>query len=74
MATIYKGREAADALMEILWRHAEDGTYPYMKGTCGYFNDDEQDVWVAYDNTTGDCWVEEFKTEKEAKEYCYARE
>jgi hypothetical protein len=34
----------------------------------------EQDVWVAYDNTSGDCWVEEFKTEKEAKKYCYLNE
>jgi hypothetical protein len=25
--------------------------------------------WIAYDNTTGDCWVEEFKTRKEAKDW-----
>ena len=28
------------------------------------------DKWIAYDNTTGDCWVEEFKTRREAREYC----
>jgi len=25
----------------------------------------DNDVWVGCDNTTGDCWVEEFQTEEE---------
>jgi hypothetical protein len=45
---------------------------PYV---AGYFNEKPSKVspephWVAFDNTTADCWVEEFSTEKEAKKYC----
>ena len=29
--------------------------------------------FVAYDNTTGDCWVEEFKTRKEAEAWIFNR-
>ena len=34
---------------------------------CGYFKD--TDKWVAFDNTDGYCWVEEYDTEEEAKDY-----
>lgn len=33
----------------------------------GYWKEDGR--WIAYDNTTFDCWVEEFATRKEAKEW-----
>lgn len=32
--------------------------------SVGYWK--EGDTWVAYDNSTYDCWVEEFATKKEA--------
>ena len=32
----------------------------------GRFYCEDNGVWVACDNTTGDCWVEEFKTEEGA--------
>ena len=36
----------------------------YIKGL---FQKDNK--WVAFDNTTGDCWTEEFNTKKQAMKY-----
>lgn len=36
-----------------------------MQGTCGYYLDKYACKWVAFDNTSGDCWVEEFDTKDE---------
>ena len=53
------------------------------EGKGGFFNKfepkglfilKEGDVFVAIDNSTGDCWVEEFDTEEEAKEYLEGRD
>ena len=37
--------------------------YPHHVGAIGYYKDSE--VWVAFDNRTKNCWVEEFGTEGE---------
>lgn len=34
---------------------------------CGYYR--QGDKWIAFDNSTGDCWVEEIDTESECKTY-----
>lgn len=69
MATIYEGEEAYKVCNMILANG--DFSTPiegYEVFSAGFWR--EGDKWIAYDNTTGDCWVEEFKTRKEAKEYC----
>ena len=66
---IYEGEEAYKVCNMIL---ANGGYSTPIEGydvfSAGFWR--EGDKWMAYDNTTGDCWVEEFKTRKEAKEYC----
>lgn len=34
---------------------------------CGHYQEGE--IWIAFDNSTGDCWVEEFHTEQECIDY-----
>ncbi|MFC4231805.1 hypothetical protein ACFOW1_07880 [Parasediminibacterium paludis] len=52
---IYYGKIANEILNENLGNRKFN--------TCkGYFLDKK--VWIAFDNTTGNCWVEEFKTEE----------
>ena len=51
---IYYGKIAN----EILNKNLDNRNFNKSKG---YFFDKK--MWVAYDNTTGNCWVEEFKTE-----------
>jgi len=34
----------------------------------GYYKNADG-IWTAWDNSTGDCWVEDFKTKKEAVEW-----
>ena len=34
----------------------------------------EDDVYVAIDNTSGDCWVEEFSSEKEAQDWLLGKD
>lgn len=69
MATIYTGEEAKTVCNMIL--NNTDWTAP-LKGydsiSKGYWKEGP-DRWVAYDNTDGDCWVEEFRTRKEAIKY-----
>lgn len=46
----------------------QDGDYTINEypGTKGYFYDEKYDRWVAFDNSTNDCFVEEFDTESDA--------
>ena len=64
---VYKDKEAETLLRIILQNIDPDGKYPFHKGDAGYYK--HKKVWVAFDNETGDCWVEEFKTEKEAVDW-----
>lgn len=34
---------------------------------CGYYRDEEHDVWIAFDNRTNNCNTEEFSTELKCK-------
>ena len=56
----------ADVIQGIVDRYVEGQSRPEDRGA---FIAPEDDCWVAVDNTTGDCWVEEFKTEAEARAY-----
>ena len=66
---IYEGEEAYKVCNMIL---ANGGYSTPIEGydvfSAGFWR--EGDKWIAYDNTSGDCWVEEFKTRREAREYC----
>ena len=68
MAKIHTGEPARVIVNEILVNVADDGTYPHHGGEVGYFQD-EGGRWVAWDNSTCDCWVEEFDTEEQAERY-----
>lgn len=61
--TIYVGEEAKNILADILNNQNGD-RYPKHENATGYFRD--KNVYVAFDNTTCDCWVEEFATAKKA--------
>lgn len=61
---MYTGEEAENILNDIL-SNQEGDHYPKHEGATGYFLD-ESGVYVAFDNTTCDCWVEEFDTDKRA--------
>ena len=54
---IYRGRKAK----KILWKNLDNREY---NRCLGYFRDKK--LWVAFDNTTGACFVEEFKSEQMA--------
>lgn len=54
---IYIGKTANYILHQIL----EDRKSNVCKG---YFHED--DMWIAFDNSNGNCWVEEFHTEEKA--------
>ena len=44
-----------------------------MVGTVGYFRDttsEGKNVFSAFDNMTGDCWYEDFKTQEGAEKWC----
>lgn len=60
---IYKGKESEEIVGKILESLNDDGRYPLHEGDCGYFIN-KNGVWTAWDNLTGDCWVEDFKTEQ----------
>ena len=66
---ILKGKRADKTLREILDRQEGD-IYPHLVGACGYFKEfnpcTQKTVWIAFDNTTADCWVEEFATQEQA--------
>lgn len=68
MAKIHTDNDARATLNTIMENVATDGTYPLHGGEVGYFKD-EGGKWVAWDNSTCDCWIEEFDTEEQAERY-----
>ena len=68
MAKIYTGEEARVIVNSIIENVAKDGSYPLHGGAVGYFQDDGG-KWVAWDNSTCDCWIEEFDSEQQAERY-----
>ena len=67
---ILTGKEAQRVLGEILEseRRSRSLTYPAHTGARGFFY--EKPKFVAFDNSSNDCWVEEFKTEIGAMKWC----
>lgn len=61
-----KGIEAKEALEQLL---LDGNCTPFPKPyVTGYYKSDN--VFVAFDNTTADCWTEEFSSDKEALDWC----
>ena len=50
--------QAMKAIVD-LWLESED------LAPVGMFYCIDNDIWVGCDNSSGDCWVEEFKTEED---------
>lgn len=75
--SVFVGAEARQKLNEILGSLQDDGDkvhYPTHIGTVGYFldqTDDGEPLFTAYDNQTGDCWVENFQTRDGAEKWCH---
>ena len=65
---LYTGEQAHEVVGVILESVTTDkngnSSYPAHEGDQGYYK--EGGKWVAFDNSTCDCWVEEFKTRKAA--------
>ena len=74
--TILVGEQASVMLHNILMHQQRQGDvfhYPYGIGQTGYYRDvnsNEEVVYTAFDNSSGDCWVEDFKTVEGARDYC----
>ncbi len=78
--TILKGEDAQRTVGEILENNPKPGDYvnkealyPVHLGAVGYFYDrsgDGNPLFTAFDNSTGDCWVENFKTAEGAEKWC----
>lgn len=61
------GEEAKRICEEILDHFYVDQTYGIHVGEKGYFKDytitgKKKEIIVAFDNTTGDCWIEQFES------------
>jgi len=73
---VLTGEEARRAVSDILDSAVADGRsvrYPLHLGTTGYFRDTASNgmsVYCAFDNLTGDCWCEDFRTEESAARWC----
>lgn len=73
---VFVDAEARQKLSEILGSVQDDGNavhYPAHIGTVGYFSDqsgDGEPLFTAFDNLSGDCWVENFQTLDGAKKWC----
>ena len=65
---IYEGKEAQELVGQILESLNKKGRYPLHSGDMGYYKN-ANGIWTAWDNSTADCWVEDFETRKEAKEW-----
>ena len=67
---ILTGKEAQKVLGEILEseRKSRSLTFPAHTGARGYFY--EKPKFVAFDNSSNDCWVEEFRTKLGAEKWC----
>lgn len=69
---LYIGKDAEIVVRAILSHYDEDTKrFPLYIGSCGYFQN-KDGSWSAWDNMTGDCWCEDFKTKKEAVDYVEA--
>ena len=66
---MYTGKEAQELVGQILNSVNKKGHYPLHEGDCGYYKNADG-IYTAWDNITGDCWVEDFKSEKDAKKWC----
>lgn len=71
MGTLYKGK-TAKKVCEMILAANEDWPYTnpiegYDHKSSGYYK--EGKVWIAFDNTTEDCWIEEFESRKDAVDY-----
>ena len=68
---IVTGKQAEQTVKEILDNEVDDSLncfYPKHVGVGGYYKN-ELGTWTAFDNSDGDCWVEDFDTRKAAKEW-----
>ncbi len=72
---VLTGDEAHRVLCEILEseRKSRSLTFPAHIGAVGYFLDKSgkgDPLFTAFDNSSGDCWVEDFKTREGAEKWC----
>lgn len=71
-----KGDDAKEILNAILDVGPNgDNEFELHVGAVGCFLNqgvDGSKIWTAFDNRTGDCWVEDFETEEQAKRWCWA--
>lgn len=74
---IYTGMQAKLICNRILDEGYNEETGKYDLPVLEYHNTldatgywKEEGVWVAFDNKTGDCWVEEFRSEAKARRWC----
>jgi len=73
---ILTGEKARCVLDEILEGVVDFGNaikYPVLEGVVGFYRvprDGVSGVYCAFDNSTGDCWVEDFLTEEGARKWC----
>lgn len=61
MKTIIKVSSETIKLFLDLWRREHD-----LAGRVLIYSESDDDCFTAVDNSTGDCWAEDFKTEDEA--------
>ena len=78
MAKLLVGKEAETVLTMILKGKiaaVSSGKDNYGTGrypapyVSGYYKGDNQSLFTAFDNSDGNCWVEDFKIEAEAKQF-----
>ena len=65
MLTGKKAEETCQQILDAGMNDRNEWREPYM---LGYFT--IEGIWLAFDNTTKEFWLEEFSTEKEAKQWC----
>ena len=65
---LYTDVQAQKLVGQILESLNKKGRYPLHEGDMGYYKN-ANGIWTAWDNSTADCWVEDFKTRKEAIEW-----
>lgn len=74
--TVYQGSVAQQACQAILAANSNNAMYHTkydqpVEGinikSAGFWEEDGK--WIAYDNSTFDCWVEEFDNKKDARVY-----
>ena len=62
-----KGIEAKQTLEKIL---SDSKCTPYGKPYIAGYYKASDNAWVAFDNTTCECWTEEFASDKDAEKWC----